>query len=241
MTLHSEITRRVALNAISAAALAPILGCNRTPLDSPNTSEEISEMPEPIDLSIALLRRLHEIGDLIEAKFPADFDRGMGQLGLLLSRQLGNSGYWCTPINSLEFGGTGGDGVHFSLIPIDGAVTEESPVVMTVPQKFGEPEDANAIVGSSLINFVRFGLIRGYFAMEQLVYQRDLTLKVYSSPEWEPTEEAHYSVGFGVDESRKQIMQLVAKELNVIPLSYTIQEFEKLQEQYMPILRFKPS
>jgi hypothetical protein len=36
-------------------------------------------------------------------------------------------------------------------------------------------------------------------------------------------------------------MQLVAKELNVIPLSYTIQEFEKLQEQYIPILKFKPS
>ena len=197
-------------------------------------------MPEPIDLPIALLRRLHEIGDLIEAKFPAKYDRGMGQLGLLLSRKLRNGGYWCTPENSLEFGGTGGDGVHFSLVQINGTVTEESPVVMTVPANSGEPQDANAIVGNSLINFLRFGLLRGYFAMEQLVYQRDLTLKVYSSAEWEPTEQAHYSVGFGVDESKKQVMELVAKALNVTPLSYTSQECETLQKQYMPILKFKP-
>ncbi|MCY2965948.1 MAG: hypothetical protein NT069_20345 [Planctomycetota bacterium] len=229
------------MKAIAVASLAPIFGCDRTPLESSNSSDEIAEMPEPIDLPIALLRRLHEIGDLIESKFPAEYERGMGQLGLLLSSKRRNGGYWCSPENSLSFGGTGGDGVHFSLVQVNGAVTEESPVVMTVPANFGEPRDANAIVGSSLISFLRFGLLRGYFAMAQLVYQRDLTLKAYSSAEWQPTEQAHYSVGFGVDESKKRVMQLVAEELKVTPLSYTSQEFEALQQQYIPSLKFKPS
>ena len=74
--------------------------------------------------------------------------------------------------------------------------------------------------------------------MEQLVYQRDLTLKAYSSADWQPTEPAHFSVGFGVDETKKQIMQFVANELKVTPLTYTPQEFAALQQQYMPTLQF---
>lgn len=239
MTRHSIITRRIAMKTFSFASLAAMFGCNRKIPESSNSSDEVAETAEPIDLPIALLRRLHEIGDVIDSKFPTEYADGLGRLGLIVSRRLKNGGYWCTPENSLRFGGTGGDGVHFSLIQINGEVSEESPVVMSVPANSAEPQDANAIVGSSLISFLRFGLIRGYFAMEQLVYQRDLTLQAYSSAEWQPTEDAHYSVGFGVDDSKKQVMQLVAKELNVTPLAYTAEEFEALQKQYMPILKFK--
>lgn len=229
------------MQSLSTVAISFILGCNHQVANAPTSQDEISVKPDSKDLPIPLLRRLHEIGDLIHSRFPAKFDRGMGQLGLLLSRELMNGGYWCTPINTLEFGSTGGDGVHFSLVETDGKVSENSPVVMTVPANIGEPQVANVIVGRSLLDFVRFGLIRGYFAMEQFVYQRDLTLQAYSSADWQPKEKSHFSVGFAVDEAQQKTMHLVASELNITPLTYTPTEFELLQKQFMPMLQFKPS
>src|SRR5437868_1725880 len=102
------ITRRTAIKTISAVSALSLFGCNQTPQE-PANADALDETPEPIDLPLALLRRLHEIGDLIEAKFPnAKGDSGMGKLGLMLSRKLRNGGYFCTPTNSLEFGRTGG-------------------------------------------------------------------------------------------------------------------------------------
>lgn len=235
-----NMARRQALQALSVFSFVPILGCSRNSQVASSDLDEDVMVDEPVDLPIPLLHRLHEIDDVIESRFPSDYDPGMGQLGLLLRSTLRWGGYWCTPENSLEFASTGGDGVHFSLVQINGSVTEESPVVMTVPANSGGAEHANAIVGSSLMNFLRFGLIRGYFAMEQLVYQRDLTLQAYSSADWQPTENDHFSVGFGVDDRKRKVLQLVADELKTTPLTYTPQEFNALQEQHMPLLRFKP-
>lgn len=234
---RSVITRRVALRTLTVIPSAIVFGCGNVISPTTSDSEMTDAVSEGIEITIPILIRMREVGDLIDSRFPPRSFGGMGQVGLLLSSKLKNGGYWCTPKNSLEFAGTGGDGVHFSLVEVDGVVSENSPVVMSVPANSGDPSVANAIVGDSLINFLRFGLLRGYFAMEQLVYQRDLALKVYSSVDWQPTEQNHYSVGFHVDETKQKILQLIARELNVTPLGYSIPEFEALQKQYMPLLR----
>ena len=75
--------------------------------------------------------------------------------------------------------------------------------------------------------------------MEALVYQRELTLNAYSSPDWKPTERSPFNAEFDVDEIQKQILQLLANDLNITPLGYSVPEFEELQKQYLPVLRFK--
>lgn len=231
----SFITRRAAVKSLAAISSTFIFGCGK---DSPESLPDFDEVEGGVEsTTIPLLKRLREIGVLIDSKFPPSSFGGMGQLGLLLASKLRNGGSWCTPRNSVEFAWTGGDGVHFSLVEVDGVVSENSPVVVSVPANSGDRSGANVIVGDSLINFLRFGLLRGYFAMEQLVYRRELTLKVYSSADWQPTEQDHYSVGYYVDETKRKILELIAQELNVTPLGYSVAEFEALQSKYMPLLK----
>lgn len=243
MGSNRSMTRRETLQLIAVTSSSLIVGCQRTPAEMEVPAVEQVPMQEigPLAASIPLLRRLHEIDAAIKIKFPRKYDPGLGHLGLLLSSELKNEGYWCTPTNSLRFAETGGDGVHFSLVQVNGGVGEDSPVVMTVPQNFGEKIDANIIVGSSLLDFLRFGLRRGYFAMEQLAYQRDLTLHVYSTPNWQPTEQGHRSAGFDVDEHKHQVLAYLVTELNVTPLAYTKAEFETMQKRCLAMLQFGPA
>ena len=88
-------------------------------------------------------------------------------IGLRLLRPLETWDYEVTPLNCSTFATTGGDGVHFSFLHLNGKVTEESPVVMTLPMAFDEP---NRIVGADLHEFLSLGCVVGYDALEGLVY-----------------------------------------------------------------------
>ena len=44
--------------------------------------------------TIPLLWRLHKLSKEIDRRFPADYDRGIGQVGLLLYDELKNENYW---------------------------------------------------------------------------------------------------------------------------------------------------
>jgi hypothetical protein len=168
--------------------------------------------------------------------YPTRSDPGLGRMGLILCADCKREGYWCTPKNALAFATTGGDGVHFSFIVEDNRVTENSPVIVTVPANIGEPADCNFVVADNLRNFLRFGLIRGYFALEQLAYHRDLTVQVYSSPTWKPTEDWHNSVGYVLSRDGERVRDLLAERFQLTPLGYTIAEFEALQEKFKPLL-----
>jgi hypothetical protein len=121
---------------------------------------------------------------------PAEADFVFGSIGLHLSR-LGNAGYYCTPVNASTFAGTGGDGVHFSLIHISDKPSDQSPVVMTVLLGIFE----NVIVGSNLLEFLRLGCLTGYAALQTLGYDRNDFLtgdfieyrKIYTSHHGWPT------------------------------------------------------
>lgn len=185
-----------------------------------------------------LLDALREFDAEATRRFPTDYDNGLGQMGMLLHSKLENRGTWCTPKNSLTFASTGGDGVHFSFIVQDDKITENSPVIVTVPGNYNGPEFANHIVAGNLRNFLRFGLHRGYFALEQLAYYRDLTLEVYSSSDWQPTEDWHYRVGYYLEQDEQRVRDALVERFNLTPLSYTVPEFDALQNKYKPLLNY---
>jgi hypothetical protein len=74
-------------------------------------------------------------------------------------------GYECSPVGSAVFATTGGDGVHFSLLPLPALGL--APVVMTVPMEFDRP---NIVVGGDLREFLALGCTTGYVILEQLAY-----------------------------------------------------------------------
>jgi hypothetical protein len=122
------------------------------------------------------LLRLWELagGDPFDSS--CDWNRAFDAAGLILLAPPRRFEYWCTPLNSLTFATTGGDGVHYGLLDVNGEFTDFSPVVMTVPMC----EAPNTIVGANLKEFLALGCRYGYFSLEQLVYQRAQTLEELS-------------------------------------------------------------
>ncbi len=237
MFSQDDIHRRTVLAAMAGFGFGILQGCRPSSSAPVELIVEPEPVLQPLDLPVPLLLRLHDISDRSGERFYEPGVAGLGTLGLNLARKLENGDYWCTPKNTLKFANTAGDGVHFSLVQIDGKVTEDSPVVMSVPANSGNREDANLIMGSSLINFIRFGLRRGYFYMEQWIYQRENALKAYASAEWRPEDPQDREM-YEVDETSKRILEFLAQELNVTPLTYTVDEFEALQNRYKPLLKF---
>ncbi|WP_339613759.1 hypothetical protein [uncultured Rubinisphaera sp.] len=191
-----------------------------------------------VSIKHPLLHDLRQFDAEAAHRFPAKFDNGLGQMGMLIYSECRNEGYWCTPKNSMAFATTGGDGVHFSFIVENNKVTENSPVIVTVPANSGEPEIANLVVADNLRNYLRFGLHRGYFALEQLAYHRDLTLQAYSSSEWQPTEDWHCSVGYHLGDYGQRVRDFLVERFDLTPLPYTVTEFEVLQDKYKPLLKY---
>jgi hypothetical protein len=183
-----------------------------------------------------LLDALRKFDAEAAERFPARFDDGLGQMGMLLDSKLVNGGYWCTPKKSLAFASTGGNGVHFSFIIQNDEITEDSPVIVTVPANPGIPEMSNCVVANNLRNFLRFGLHRGYFYLEQLVYYRDLTLAAYASPDWQPAEDWHYS--YQLCENGQCVRDFLVERFQLTPLAYSVSEFEALQSQFKPLLDY---
>lgn len=95
-------------------------------------------------------------------------------VGLILEPDIGRYGYDATPLNADTFATTGGDGVHFNFLILESQSAAEAPIVMTVPM--AADENCNIIVGEDLIDFLSLGCRFGYFALEQLAYDRDGTI-----------------------------------------------------------------
>ena len=141
-----------------------------------------------------MLARLRDAAAAAELRFPGRYwhDAGLGPLGLHLRDRLEANLYeFCTPPDCWVFADTGGDGVHFGLLADAGRLTDESPVVVSVPCY-----PANVAVGGDLLDFLSLGCRRGYFALEQLAYDRAETVRAYTDPDWRPPAGWHEAVGF---------------------------------------------
>lgn len=134
-----------------------------------------------ISLPTTLLR-LWELagGDPLDPT--CDWNTTFDPVGLILSAPPHNWDYWCTPINSITFANTGGDGVHYGFLALDGEVTDSSPIVMTVPCC----DTPNMVVGENFLDFLALGCRYGYFGLEQLVHDKRNTIHELELQRFDP-------------------------------------------------------
>ena len=158
-------------------------------------------------------------------------------VGLILVRPLENMGYESTPINSLTFAQTGGDGVHFSLVSSQGEISDSSPVVMTVPMNFGIE---NLIVGENLIEFFCLGERVGYFCLEQLTYNHNKLRTI----EWIEHPEIYIEEVYSEDSleslhQKEQLLGILRETFGLKSWYKTKSRLEELQNKYMSMLEFR--
>jgi len=161
-------------------------------------------------------------------------------IGLILVRPLQNMGYTSTPRNSSTFAHTGGDGVHYGLVHLEGKVSSDSPVVMTVPMNF---DTENMIVGSSLHEFLCLGCEVGYFFLEQLTYEdsRSETIHlIYHPEEW--FEQNYGDPELEADAQQiRCLLDLLRIEFQFKPWEQCERKLAELQRQFRSLLDIRPS
>lgn len=103
------------------------------------------------------------------------------EIGLMLHTGLRRWVYEQSPRNAVTFASTGGDGVHFSLLDTGSGISNDSPVVMTVPMA----DQPNRVVGANLRHFLALGRHSGFFILEQLQYGFAEMVEELESHRWE--------------------------------------------------------
>jgi hypothetical protein len=180
-----------------------------------------------VQIAHPLFDRLQDLDKEVARRFLDALFPGLWTVGLRLDRRLDESRYsTSTPLNCRTFANTGGDGVHFSFLVQEDTVHESSPVVVTVPCAA-----ASLVAGEDLFDFLCLGAHRGYFALEQLAYETELTLEVFTDPNWQPTKPWHDSVGFVPNEEKRHLLAFLTRELGLRPWS-SAARFAELQERF---------
>lgn len=172
-------------------------------------------------LTIDDLRHVHQ---LAAGQFPHEYlDVGLGAVGLFLHDPPKNAGYRQTPLNSVTFASIGVDGIHFGSITDGNTVASDSPVVVTIPMAFDEP---NFIVGESLYDFLCLGCRHGYFNLGNLHLNREATLDHYTNP----PEDFN-------DDRAPGILRLLCDQLSLSPWRDVRGHFNDLQSRFLATLR----
>lgn len=189
-----------------------------------------SEALRGIEIDHPLLEELRkvdrEVVERLRGLPPCDV--GLGYLGLYVPTGLGGARYsWCTPNNCCTFASTGGEGVHFSFLVQDDAITTESPVVMTTPSSQGN----SLIVGETLYDFLCLGSRCGYGGLEYLGDSDGRWIARYTDPDWEPSDEH--------DERWRKMLSYLTERLGLFPWTDPAR-FSELQERYLPLLKLPP-
>lgn len=144
-------------------------------------------------------------------------------IGLILLVPPENFSYWCTPINTLTFAATGGDGVHYGLLAENGKFTDSSPVVMTVPMC----DTPNMILGANLLEFLALGCRFGYFSLEQLIYEPEETLQ----------ELEQFTIHEEMNADERALLQLLTEEFQLSPWLNPRQRLTELQAMFISSLQ----
>ena len=140
-------------------------------------------------------------------------------VGLLLVRPLERWDYDCTPSNSLTFAQAGEDGIHFSLLTLEGGDPATAPVVMTVPS---EAHDCNRIVAGDLDEFLAAGAISGWLTLGRLVDEPDETFERLATPDPDPWSEP------------EQLLASIRERLAIEPMPLTAKRYDELQLTFGP-------
>jgi len=179
-------------------------------------------------MSTETLERLWELTDRLAGERPGQEDLGyaiLEPIGLILEKPPVHYNYDETPLNTTCFAHTGGDSVHFSFLHVDGQVSDDSPIVMTVP----ECESPNLIVGANLIEFLRLGCRAGYFHLDGLTDNLDETIGRIEAAEEQFDQ---------LDESSQNLFDALCLEFGLFPWHDIETRLRELQSQYRGLLQF---
>jgi hypothetical protein len=192
---------------------------------------DLATMKIDLPLFDGLLRLEPEIQQFLPGQ---DFD-WLDAIGIRLENlaNLKNGGYYCTPTNTLEFASTGIDGEHFSFLRCNDEITPDSPVILTAPCSYDGT--LNAVVAKDFRTFLCLGLRYGYFALAEFAYNPKEAIQIYTNALWQPTEEHHYSI-YSPKEQQQRVLAFIACALDLQPYIYTADEFNALQDRFMPFL-----
>jgi len=182
-----------------------------------------------------LLDELRRADREVAKRWPNQFDPGLGRVGLILESVLKARSYFCTPTNCWTFAGTGGDGVHYSLLALGPVISDDSPVVMTLPAYGG----LSWAVGENLFDFLCLGSVRGYFGIEQLAYQPETALQAFTNVAWQPTENWHFSTGLSVGADEQRLLEFLTQRFKLKPW-VNPERFAELQERFGKLLELPP-
>jgi hypothetical protein len=94
---------------------------------------------------------------------------------------------------------------------------------------------ANVILAANFEDFLRLGLSRGYFWTGLFVHSLKDALEIYNTSGREASNLADYEV----NDREPEVARSVGAFLNLTPLGYSESEFQKLQDQYKPLLKFE--
>lgn len=175
---------------------------------------------------------------LLDNELKQRFSRGFEELGLILDKPSDweNRGYWCSPLNTLSFGGTSMDGEHFSFLVTNAKITRHSPVIMSLPCNTDVDVAPNVVLAKNFTNFLRLGLHHGFSSLVDIGFTPKAALPLYLS-DYSPAESLNDSVLEEVlDDRGYEILDFVAEVLGLRPCTYTVTEFILLQQRYMPLL-----
>lgn len=175
----------------------------------------------------SVLQMLWELAEQNGRENGTEADLTFEPIGLWLLRTDDQDRYSSTPVNSFTFARTGGDGVHYGLLLMDGEVTDESPVVMTVPCM---PEEGNLIVGENLWDFLRLGCRHGYFDIEQLLYQSEVTVRIL---------EDRAPVG-EIRPEERALLDLLTTTFSLTPWEGVGERLEELNRRFMSSVQLPP-
>ena len=172
------------------------------------------------------LQRVHE---LATNQFPHEYlDTGLGAIGLFLHNPPKNAGYQHkTPTNSVTFASIGVDGIHFGSVTDGPNVAPKSPVVVTIPMEFDDP---NYIVGESMYDFLCLGCRHGYANVANLLLNLEESLDYFTvaPDDW-------------FDDRAPGILDLLANELALKPWRDVRAHFHDLQSQFRSSLQVAAS
>ncbi|MEL7330949.1 MAG: hypothetical protein AAFN12_01810 [Cyanobacteria bacterium J06560_2] len=185
-----------------------------------------------MQINVPLLEQLIQIKATVKRQFPKQNSNWPDAIWIAYwnsAAKLKNGGYYCTPTNSLAFAMTGTDGQHFSFLVQNSSVNEASPIVLTAPDNY--EGQTNVVIAKDLHTFARLALRYGCFELTELAYAPKTAIHAFTTAG--ASKQA-------IDESeqlRQKVRAFVAKDLDLPPYYYTVEEFKALQAKYMPLLQ----
>lgn len=196
----------------------------------------------PIEVHLPLLDELWELEPELRNQFP-DVSWGRLQgLGFCFAERHElnqfdiDRHYDSTPVNSVAIAWTGMDGDSFSFVVREGCIDGNSPVVFNAPFNFGIE---NCIVAKDFRSFLQLGLLRGFADLTEFGWWPEGACEAYGSLDWvRPDDGNERWDRYLIENEQRRILDFVGESLKLVPTTLNAQEFQFLQDQFMPQIEY---